>query len=60
MIPISTLIKKLNEIQEYYPEVPVNIDKIVLHVSINENEIPIYVTFEKESNVNWKYFLFFV
>ena len=52
MIPISTLIKKLNEIQEYYPEVPVNIDKIVLHVSINENEIPIYVTFEKESNVN--------
>jgi hypothetical protein len=47
MILLPELIKKLQEMQEYYPEIPVDIDKIVIHVSIHETEHPAYISFTK-------------
>lgn len=46
MIHISDLIAKLKEIEEYYPNVDIDITKIILHVSIYE-DVP-YITFGKD------------
>lgn len=52
MISIDNLITKLLEIKSYYPDVPVDIDKIILHVSIVDNLNPIFITFDKDQNAN--------
>jgi hypothetical protein len=49
MIEIAELIKKLEDIKEWYPNVPVDVDKIVVHVSIEQHEYPVYLTLEKVS-----------
>lgn len=47
MILIPELIKKLKEIEEYYPNIPVDIDTINIHVSAMDDELPVTLTFGK-------------
>lgn len=45
MILLPDLIKKLKEIEEYYPNILVNINSLNIHVSTERDEIPISLTF---------------
>lgn len=47
MIPITDLIKKLDEVREFYPDIPINVDKLIIHVDISKNET-IYMELVKE------------
>lgn len=38
MIKIEELITKLEEIKTFYPDIPVDVDKIVIHVGLNDSE----------------------
>lgn len=48
MMKIPHLIQKLSELEQFYPNIDVDIDKLVLHMGITDVPTKPYVTFGKE------------